>query len=121
MFIVFNPDIENQEREKRIKTMKRAAVTARKGNRIKRDNFIDGVDKSPVPEVESYRNLSVNEKRGTTNLNNNALANKINSEEIYKKLLKSDKPMTAQTFGMKTETNFSSKKTHFNQSDKKRP
>ena len=104
--IMFNPNTEEKERILRIKTMKRAAHTARMGNRHKINNFIDGKDMSKAPPVESYKNMSVNEKRGVNNKNPNVLLNNIDPNIIYEKIIMKDKPTTAQAKGARTQSHF---------------
>ena len=104
--IMFNPNTEEKERIIRIKTMKRAAHTARMENRHKINNFIDGKDMSKAPPVESYKNMSVNEKRGINHKNPNALLNNIDPNTVYEKIIMKDKPTTAQAKGARAQSHF---------------
>ena len=92
---MFPSDNAEKERLIRIKTMKRAAVTARAGIRKRIGEFDEPRERSQTPAIHSYRNYSVNEKRGIKILHPNSLVTKINPHDMYEKIVKVDKPLTS--------------------------
>jgi hypothetical protein len=104
---MFVPQDEEKNRILRIKTMKKASVTARSGVKTtKSKGFTTDRDRSKTPAINSYRNFSVNEKRGLNIKNPNAMISKVSINELCDKLNIKDEPMTATTMRQRTDTGF---------------
>jgi hypothetical protein len=93
----FPKEDAEKERNLRIKTMKRSAITARTGNRKDISEFKKAKERSQTPIIHSYQNCSVNERKGIMIKNPNNLISKINPNEVYEKIMSANKPTTAQT------------------------
>lgn len=87
---IFPVEMSDKERLVKLKSFKRKASTARAGSRNEFKNFSSFNNRSKTPAaIDSYRNYSVNERNRHYPTNSNALVAKLNTNEIYEKLVSS--------------------------------